>query len=128
MAWSLVMRWLSCRLSIAPGSSVNETPVMIVGAGPVGLCLALDLGWRGVPCMLVEQGGREVEHSRIGHIAVRTMEFFRRWGIARAVREAGFPDDFRMSRVVCTSVAASPLYVDEHKTLRDMPEIGRAHV
>ena len=101
--------------------SVVETPVLIVGAGPVGLCMALDLGWRGVPCVLVEAGGRDVEHSKIGHIAVRTMEFFRRWCIARAVREAGFPDDFRMSRVVCTSVAASPLFVDEHATLRDMP-------
>lgn len=98
-----------------------DTPVLIVGAGPVGLSLALDLGWRGVSCMLVEAGGREVAHSKIGHIAVRTMEFFRRWGIARAVREAGFPDDFRMSRVVCSSVAAPPLFVDEHATLRDMP-------
>ena len=67
---------------------VVETPVLIVGAGPVGLGLALDLGWRGVHCLMIEAGGRKVEHSKIGHIAVRTMEFFRRWGIARAVREA----------------------------------------
>jgi hypothetical protein len=49
------------------------------------------------------------------------MEFFRRWGIARAVREAGFPDDFRMSRVVCTDVSKSPLDVDAQAALRDMP-------
>jgi len=101
--------------------SALETPVLIVGAGPVGLSLALDLGWRGVDCLLVEAGGREVEHSKIGHIAVRTMEFFRRWGIAQAVREAGFPDDFRMSRVVCTDVARPPLHVEPHPPLRDMP-------
>ena len=100
---------------------VVETPVLIVGAGPVGLGLALDLGWRGVHCLMIEAGGRKVEHSKIGHIAVRTMEFFRRWGIARAVREAGFPDDFRMSRVVCISVAARPLHIDEQATLREMP-------
>jgi 2-polyprenyl-6-methoxyphenol hydroxylase-like FAD-dependent oxidoreductase len=99
----------------------SETPVLIVGAGPVGLALALDLGWRGVACTLIEAGGRAVEHSKIGHIAVRTMEFFRRWGIAQAVRDAGFPDDFRMSRVICTSVAAPPLHVEPHATLRDMP-------
>ena len=103
-----------------------ETPVLIVGAGPVGLSLALDLGWRGVSCTLVEAGGREVEHSKIGHIAVRTMEFFRRWGIAQAVRGAGFPDDFRMSRVVCTDVCKPPLHVEPHPALRDTPLPGYA--
>jgi 2-polyprenyl-6-methoxyphenol hydroxylase-like FAD-dependent oxidoreductase len=32
-----------------------HTPVLIVGAGPVGLALAMDLGWRGVECLLVEE-------------------------------------------------------------------------
>ena len=40
------------------------TPVLIVGGGPVGLALALDLGWRGVPCTLVEQGDGEVVDER----------------------------------------------------------------
>lgn len=101
-------------------TGMRETPVLIVGAGPVGLALALDLGWRGVDCMLIEAGGRVVEHSKIGHIAVRTMELFRRWGIAQAVREAGFPDDFRMSRVICTDVLTPPLHIEPHPALRDM--------
>ena len=33
----------------------EHTPVLIVGAGPVGLALAGDLGWRGVPCTLIEK-------------------------------------------------------------------------
>ena len=37
--------------------------------------------------LLIEETDGRLEHSKIGHIAVRTMEFFRRWGIARAVRE-----------------------------------------
>lgn len=98
-----------------------HTPILIVGAGPVGLSLALDLGWRGIDCLLIEETDGRLEHSKIGHIAVRTMEFFRRWGIACAVREAGFPDDFRMSRVICTDVKKPPLHVEEHACLRDMP-------
>ena len=98
-----------------------ETPVLMVGAGPVGLCMALDQGWRGVPGILIEQTDGSLESSKIGHIAVRTMEFFRRWGIARAVREAGFPDDFRMSRVICTDVGRAPLHIEEHACLREMP-------
>jgi 2-polyprenyl-6-methoxyphenol hydroxylase-like FAD-dependent oxidoreductase len=102
-------------------SNIIDTPVLIVGGGPVGLSVALDLGWRGVECTLVDETDGTLEHSKIGHIAVRTMEIFRRWGIAQAVRSAGFPDDFRMSRVICTSVSKPPLYVDEHPPLRDMP-------
>ncbi len=98
-----------------------ETPVLVVGAGPVGLCMGLDLGWRSVEGMLIEQTDGRIEASKIGHIAVRTMEFFRRWGIAQAVREAGFPEDFRMSRVICTDVKTAPLHIEEHATLRDMP-------
>jgi 2-polyprenyl-6-methoxyphenol hydroxylase-like FAD-dependent oxidoreductase len=61
-----------------------ETPVLIVGAGPVGLALALDLGWRGLPCTVIEQSDGAVDHPKIGIIQVRTMEFFRRWGIAES--------------------------------------------
>jgi 2-polyprenyl-6-methoxyphenol hydroxylase-like FAD-dependent oxidoreductase len=102
-------------------SLTSDTPVLIVGAGPVGLSLALDLGWRGIHAQLIEAGDGRIEHSKIGHIAVRTMEFFRRWHIASAVREAGFPDDFRMSRVICTDISRAPLFVDAHPSLRDMP-------
>jgi 2-polyprenyl-6-methoxyphenol hydroxylase-like FAD-dependent oxidoreductase len=31
-------------------------PVLIIGAGPVGLALAIELGWRGIACTLIEQG------------------------------------------------------------------------
>ena len=44
-------------MDMATGSERNtlETPVLIVGSGPVGLALALDPGWRGVACTLVER-------------------------------------------------------------------------
>jgi 2-polyprenyl-6-methoxyphenol hydroxylase-like FAD-dependent oxidoreductase len=44
-------------MDMATGSERNtfETPLLIVGSGPVGLALALDPGWRGVACKLVER-------------------------------------------------------------------------
>jgi 2-polyprenyl-6-methoxyphenol hydroxylase-like FAD-dependent oxidoreductase len=82
----------------------ERTPVLIVGAGPVGLALAGDLGWRGVPCTLVEKTAGVVEHPKMDLIGVRTMEFCRRWGIADWVRDAPYPGDYPQDYIWLTSL------------------------
>ncbi len=82
-----------------------ETGVLIVGAGPVGLGLALDLGWRGVRCVVVEQTDGTVRFPRANAVNVRTMEFCRRWGIAEKVREAAIPPDYPHTAIYVTSLA-----------------------
>ncbi|RIV89443.1 monooxygenase [Aurantiacibacter xanthus] len=70
-------------------------PIVIVGAGPVGLCLAIDLAMRGVEVTVVDtRHPREIPTVRCNHVSSRTMETFRRMGIAGKVREAGLPDDY----------------------------------
>jgi 2-polyprenyl-6-methoxyphenol hydroxylase-like FAD-dependent oxidoreductase len=81
-----------------------DTPVLVVGAGPVGLALAGDLGWRGMPCTLIEKGDGAVEHPKMDLIGVRTMEFCRRWGIADWVRDAPYPGDYPQDYVWITSL------------------------
>ena len=71
----------------------EHIPVLIVGAGPVGLALAGELGWRGLPCMLVERTDGSIEQPKMDIIGPRTMEFCRRWGIADWVRDAPYPGD-----------------------------------
>src|SRR5260370_36626624 len=66
----------------------------MVGGGPVGVGLAADLGLRGIKCLVVEQGDGTIAHPRANAENARTMELFRRWGIADQVREAGTPEDF----------------------------------
>ncbi|MGH6768923.1 MAG: FAD-dependent monooxygenase [Xanthobacteraceae bacterium] len=82
----------------------TRVPVLIVGGGPVGLALAADLGWRGVRCMLVEQGDGEIAHPRASAENARTMEYFRRLGIAEKVKEAGTPPDFPHTVLYLTSL------------------------
>jgi 2-polyprenyl-6-methoxyphenol hydroxylase-like FAD-dependent oxidoreductase len=81
-------------------------PVLIVGGGPVGLALAIDLGWRGVRCLLVEQGDGEITDAKMFATGIRTVEFCRRWGIADQVKDWGFPRDFPFDNVFVTSLAS----------------------
>src|SRR5262249_9753953 len=85
-------------------SATIETPVLIVGGGPVGLALAADLGWRGASCLVVEQGEGPADHPRATAINARSMEFMRRWGVAEAVRKASAPEDFPHTALYCTTL------------------------
>ena len=72
------------------GSKELETPVLVVGGGPIGLTLAMDLAWRGVEVLVVERRARaEPPPPKCNHVAARTMEIFRRLGVAgtRAAQE-----------------------------------------
>ena len=82
----------------------RHTPVLIVGAGPVGLALAGDLGWRGVPCTLIEKADGAIEQPKMDLIGVRTMEFCRRWGIADWVRDAPYPGDYPQDYIWLTAL------------------------
>ena len=73
---------------------MQTTPVLIVGAGPVGLALAGDLGWRGVDCVLVERGDGVIGQPRMDMVGIRSMEFCRRWGIVPWVESAGYNRDY----------------------------------
>lgn len=64
-----------------------SAPVAISGAGPVGLALAIDLALRGVPSVLLERrASQQRSAARANMTNVRSMEHFRRWGIADALR------------------------------------------
>jgi 2-polyprenyl-6-methoxyphenol hydroxylase-like FAD-dependent oxidoreductase len=81
-----------------------RVPVLIAGGGPVGLALAGELGWRSVPCMLIEQTDGAIEQPKMDLIGVRTMEFCRRWGIADWVRDAPYPPDYPQDCIYLTGL------------------------
>jgi 2-polyprenyl-6-methoxyphenol hydroxylase-like FAD-dependent oxidoreductase len=71
------------------------TDIMIIGGGPVGMTLAIDLTRRGVGVTLAEvRVPGEAPSVRCDHVSARTMETFRRIGLASVVRGAGLPADY----------------------------------
>jgi 2-polyprenyl-6-methoxyphenol hydroxylase-like FAD-dependent oxidoreductase len=71
----------------------SETPVLIVGAGPVGLTASILLSRLGVPSLVVERHPSTSIHPKARGINIRTMEIFRQCGVEDAVRAAGLPQD-----------------------------------
>jgi 2-polyprenyl-6-methoxyphenol hydroxylase-like FAD-dependent oxidoreductase len=72
----------------------ERTQVFIAGGGPFGLTLAIELGRRGIPTVLVEQNPGTTRNAAANATQARTMEHFRRLGFADEVRALGLPPDF----------------------------------
>jgi len=91
-------------------SDAAFTPVLIVGGGPVGLTLAIELGQLGVSCTLIDKRAEMGKLPKMERCNARTMENFRRLGIADRIREAGFDSDLPMDVFICQgSVTRPPL-------------------
>ncbi|WP_427912447.1 FAD-dependent oxidoreductase [Ramlibacter sp. MMS24-I3-19] len=87
-----------------------DTDVLVVGAGPVGLTLAMDLQSRGVKVVIAEtRRYTEPPNVKCNHVAARTMERFRRLGVAGKLRDAGLPADYPNDVAFRTSVCGQEL-------------------
>lgn len=87
----------------------NSKPVIIVGAGPAGLALAIELGSRSISCLVVERNDRTGVAPRAKLTNVRTREHLRRWGIAKALGDAApFGVDYP-SHIVFVTRMGGPL-------------------
>ncbi len=72
-----------------------QAEVLVIGAGPVGMTLAMDLASRGVSVVLAEmRAAGEPPNVKCNHVSARSMEVFRRLGLAQALRDTGLPADF----------------------------------
>ena len=87
----------------------SRVPVLIVGAGPVGLALAGELGWRGIDCLLIEKGDGVITAPKMDMVGVRSMEICRRWGIADWVEHSPYPRDYPQDNVFVTSLTGYEL-------------------
>ena len=87
-----------------------KTRVLIVGGGPVGLTLAMDLAWRGIDVVVAERRPPDdPPNVKCGQIGARSMETFRRLGVADKLRGIGLPADYPNDIVSATSVTGIEL-------------------
>src|SRR3954469_11501522 len=96
-----------------------DTQVLIVGAGPVGLTLAIGLGKRGIRCTLIERNDAPLGYPKMERCNPRTMEIFRRLGIAEKVRAAGYPPDWPMETYILFDLMRAPLFKIAHPSVAE---------
>src|SRR5215472_19199142 len=71
-----------------------DAGVIVVGAGPAGLMLANELGRRDIASLVLEAAPSTSIHPRANATQARTMEYFRRLGIADRIRAQGLPPEY----------------------------------
>jgi 2-polyprenyl-6-methoxyphenol hydroxylase-like FAD-dependent oxidoreductase len=81
-----------------------HTEVLVIGAGPVGLALAGDLGWRGRRVVVIDKGDGSIFQPKMDLVGIRTMEFCRRWGIVQQVESSPYDRDYPQDNVYLTAL------------------------
>jgi 2-polyprenyl-6-methoxyphenol hydroxylase-like FAD-dependent oxidoreductase len=75
------------------GRVMTEAPIVIIGGGPVGMALAMNIAMLGVPSTIINTETSSRWHPKGNTHNARTMEHYRRLGIAKALRKVGLPAD-----------------------------------
>ncbi len=87
-----------------------KTDILVVGGGPVGLAVGLELRYQGIDCIVIDETNGEVDDPKVSTVGVRTMEFCRRWGIAQQIKDAGWSKEHTLDVAWVTSVGGYEIY------------------
>src|SRR5262249_12700308 len=105
-----------------------DTQVLIAGAGPTGLTLAVDLGMRGIRCTLVEQKEAPQFLPKMERCNARSMEIYRRLGLADRIRAAGLPNYVPMDVFIVLDLVRPPLLHLKYPSVADLKaQIAESH-
>ena len=83
---------------------MDEQRVIIIGGGPVGMALALNLAALGVRSVLINRETGPRWHPKGSTQNARTMEHYRRLGIVEKIRAVGLPRDLQTDVTYFTSL------------------------
>lgn len=107
---------------------INRSPVAIVGAGPIGLTLALELARYGIKSIVLAAQQQVCEGSRAIVFTRRSMEIFQQVGVSEAVSEQGLPWRFGNSYYRGQRVFRMEAPVDEHDRFAPMTNLQQQYL
>ena len=100
---------------MSKSAATKHVPVLIAGAGPVGLSLAIELAYRAIHSLVIEQSDGSVEFPTTNLANTRTCEHLRRWGIADRMRyESGYPTDYPRNYLFVTRMTGYEIARFDH--------------
>ncbi len=100
-------------------NDVQRTKVLIAGGGPAGLITAIELGRRGIACLLVEDDPGPPGFPKANATTSRSMEHYRRLGFAAEIRALGMPADYPQDITYFTRYAHHELARVQGRSRRD---------
>lgn len=105
----------------------TDTKVLIVGAGPVGAILALELARHGTSCILLERSCGVPRHPKMDFVNGRSMELLRRLGLTEEIRAVGVPIDQRFTFLWTRSFAQPPVASWSHPSVAESLRTAAQH-
>ena len=84
--------------------TTEETEVLVIGGGPVGLTMAAELSYRGIKTILLEKKTTTSDLAKAVALNSRTMEHFRRLGLQEKLHDSAYPADMHFNMLGCTKV------------------------
>ncbi|MGI5239414.1 FAD-dependent monooxygenase [Dactylosporangium sp. CA-139066] len=107
-------------IEVGVAATVLRTPVLVVGAGPVGAVLALELAHHGVPSLVVDRGDPPPRHDALDHLGGRSMELLRRLGLSAGIRRAGVDADAATDVVWSRRLDRPPVLVAQRPSVNQL--------
>ena len=91
----------------------GSTQVLVVGGGPVGMGLAIELGQRGIACTVIERHPIPQRIPKGQNLTQRTLEHFHFWGAEKALRAARtIPPEYGIGGLTAYGTLLSPHHYD----------------
>lgn len=101
-----------------------DTPILIVGGGPVGLLLAYVLSHRyAQSCTLIEASSTTTIYPKMEYTSGRSMEIYRQLGLVQQLRDIGVPEHYTLDEIFTTGLANRPGCKTVLRWHRESPEV-----
>lgn len=106
----------------APDRVSDSAPVLVVGAGPVGAVLALELARHGVASMLVDRSLTASAYPKMDYLNGRSMELLRRVGVSEEIRRRGVSPEHPFTFIWSRDFAEPPIATWHYSSVQELSD------